>query len=165
MNTQHRVECVRRVRPTTIACLGVRFDKAEQDGPRHDQFHFLQKHFTPRGFPLGTVFEITEGQLRGRTGRSGANPGELRYKGVAAVNSAQSSSAGQSRGLSQAPMTSLNNPTTNANYGNASSALLQGLCGAKSTENSSANMNLNNPSTSPASSPNTSPSTRDRGET
>ena len=99
------------------------------------------------------------------TGRSGANPGELGYKGVGAVNSAQSSSAGQSRGLSQAPMTSLNNPTTNANYDNASYAMLQGLCGAVSTENSSADMNLNNPSTPPASSPNTSPSTRDRGET
>ena len=98
------------------------------------------------------------------TGRSCANPGELGYKGEAAVNSAQSSSASQSRGLSQAPMTSPNNPTTNANYGNASSALLQGLCAAKSTENSSADMNLNNPSTPPASSPNTAPSTRDRGE-
>ena len=98
------------------------------------------------------------------TGRSGANPGELGYRGEAAVNSAQSSSASQSRGLSQAPMTGLNNPTTNANYGNASPAQPQGLRGAASAENGSANTNLNNPSTSPASSPNTSPSTRDRGE-
>lgn len=87
------------------------------------------------------------------SGRSGANPGELGYRGEAAANSAQSSSGRQTGGLTQAPRAGYNNPATNANYGNTPNAQPQGLRGAASPENSSANLGT----------PNTLPSNRDRG--
>ena len=77
------------------------------------------------------------------SGRSGANPGELGYRGEAASNSAAQNSASRTGRVDQASQTGYNNPATNPNYGSTSSSQPQGLRGNAPT-------NTGNPNASPA---------------
>ncbi len=84
------------------------------------------------------------------SGRSGANPGELGYRGESAANSAQQGRDFSAGNANRAPQAGYNNPATNPNYGNVSPAQPQGLRGNASPNTSS---------------PNASPAVRDRTDT